>query len=172
MVFDLDNLMWSPEMYHLWGGGGAPFEALPNGNVADRSATEVVLMGNIREVLVELHTAEEWEQTHVCVASTCDEPNWAFECMDKMVINGKRLVEYIDAKEVHKGDKAGHFRSISRALGVDFSEMIFFDDQHYNLETVSKLGVTTYFVPEGGVTREVWEKMLATFPSPGAIIRC
>ena len=27
VVFDLDGCVWDPEMYELWGSGGAPFKA-------------------------------------------------------------------------------------------------------------------------------------------------
>mmetsp|Transcript_15826 Transcript_15826/g.30596 ORF Transcript_15826/g.30596 Transcript_15826/m.30596 type:complete len:185 (+) Transcript_15826:337-891(+) len=176
VVFDLDNLTWYPEMYHLWGGkSGSPFRALENGNVADRGGTEVYLMGSIREILQELDSDEKWFHTSVAVASTCDEPEWARECMQKIIVDkeaGRPLEDYIGVSEIHKGSKSGHFRTIASQTGVKFEEMVFFDDQRYNCDVVSKLGVTCYLVPTGGVTRAVWNKMLGTFPSPGKTISC
>lgn len=43
IVLDLDGTIWGPEMYQLW-GGGAPFTLLENGNVKDRSGTEVKVL--------------------------------------------------------------------------------------------------------------------------------
>jgi len=176
VVFDLDNLLWFPEMYHLWGGGGAPFTTEDGGDVLrDRKGEALELLGDIRKILIELDTLPTWKDCAVCCASTCDEPEWARECIQKFVIDpiaGTNLAHYFSVSEIHKGSKAGHFRNIQAATGVPFQEMVFFDDQKYNCDSVSKLGVTCYLVPDGGVTERVWKRMLDTFPKPGTIFRC
>jgi magnesium-dependent phosphatase 1 len=85
VVFDLDNCVWTPELYELWGGGGAPFTALPCGAVRDRAGTKVELLGAVRTVLAELRSSPLWAGVPVCVASCCDEPAWAHECMSKLL---------------------------------------------------------------------------------------
>lgn len=53
-VFDLDNCVWFPEMYQLW-GGGSPFREGKNGDLADCSGERVYLMGDVSveiEILV------------------------------------------------------------------------------------------------------------------------
>jgi hypothetical protein len=37
LVFDLDGCVWDPEMYELWGGGGAPFKANKDGTLSDKA---------------------------------------------------------------------------------------------------------------------------------------
>ena len=49
--------------------------------VQDRSGTRVYLMGDVRSIFHELATSDKWKETEVCVASRCDEPRWADECI-------------------------------------------------------------------------------------------
>ena len=81
LVFDLDGCTWWPEMYHLWGGGGSPFTLAANGNVKDRGNTTVEIMADLREILQEIKSQPQWNQTKFAVASSCDEPSWARECI-------------------------------------------------------------------------------------------
>jgi hypothetical protein len=37
LVFDLDGCVWDPEMYELWGGGGAPFKPNKDGTLSDKA---------------------------------------------------------------------------------------------------------------------------------------
>ena len=71
-----------------------------------------------------------------------------------------------------QGSKDNHFRSLKKESGIDFDEMIFFDDQMGNCQTVSKLGVTAVLTPNG-VTRALWEKGMKQFQSgqKGSIVR-
>ena len=68
-----------------------------------------------------------------------------------------------------KGSKDNHFRSLKKETGIDYDQMIFFDDQMGNCQTVSKLGVTVVYTPDG-VTRQSFEEGLEKFPAPGQII--
>ena len=84
LVFDLDGCLWAPEMYELWGRGGAPFTLTKNGNLKDRGGEEIELLGDVRNIMLELKTDEKWKDTVIGVASTCDEPSWARECIEKV----------------------------------------------------------------------------------------
>ena len=53
----------------------------------DRGGVKVYLMGDARSVLTELATDERFAQTHVATASSCDEPEWAFECLKKFTLD-------------------------------------------------------------------------------------
>merc|ERR1711955_68175 len=86
LVFDLDGCVWDPEMYELWGGGGAPFKVLQNGNLSDRSGTAVRLLGDVRQIMYELKRSNQWSNTVIAVASSCDEPSWAKECIQKFPV--------------------------------------------------------------------------------------
>ena len=70
-VFDLDGCVWEPEMYEMW-GGGSPFTTQKNGNVKDKKGEEVFFLGDVRNILYELHTDPKFKDSIVGVASTCD----------------------------------------------------------------------------------------------------
>eukprot|EP01065_Artemidia_motanka_P007069 TRINITY_DN13473_c0_g1_i1.p2 TRINITY_DN13473_c0_g1~~TRINITY_DN13473_c0_g1_i1.p2 ORF type:complete len:125 (+),score=19.29 TRINITY_DN13473_c0_g1_i1:28-402(+) len=69
VVFDLDGCVWYPEMYHLWGGGGAPFKQAAGGDLTDNAGTNVRLMGDVRAIMTSLHRDAQWKGTAVAVAS-------------------------------------------------------------------------------------------------------
>jgi magnesium-dependent phosphatase 1 len=73
-VFDLDGCVWYPEMFMLWGKGGAPFTPEESGDVKSAGGEDVYLMGDCRDIMRELATESKWKDTVVAVASKCDEP--------------------------------------------------------------------------------------------------
>ncbi|KAA8495313.1 Magnesium-dependent phosphatase 1 [Porphyridium purpureum] len=162
LVFDLDGTLWRPEMYELW-GGGAPFKPNKDGNVVDRSGTEVRLLGNSRSLLLELRTDERWKDTQVAVASRTDEPTWAEECMQKiMIADGMNMKSTIDIEEIYKGNKVHHFRALHEKTGIPYDQMIFYDNETANCHDVGTLGVLCIFTPRG-MTDGIWQQSLEQF---------
>eukprot|EP00756_Hemistasia_phaeocysticola_P052592 Hpha_TRINITY_DN27850_c0_g1::TRINITY_DN27850_c0_g1_i1::g.194000::m.194000/K17619/MDP1; magnesium-dependent phosphatase 1 len=172
IIFDLDGCVWYPEMYHLWGGGGAPFKAGPEGDVTDRQGTRVRMLGNLRGVLREIHQDERWRKTVVGVASCTDEPEWARECLEKLqVCEGLRMGDMLEqrAVQIYKGSKKTHLRKIADNLGCSPEDIVFFDNERHNLSVVQPLGVTCVYTPEGMDERS-WRLAAENFPSPGRIV--
>jgi len=172
VVFDLDGCVWDPEMYELWGSGGAPFKLRSDSNLSDRSGTVVRLLGDVKNIMREFKTEEKWSGITIAVASSCDEPSWARECIKKFPVSEDlKLADVFDADniEIYKRCKSTHLRNISKQTGVDLKEMIFFDNQYGNCQDVAKVGVTSVYTPDG-VTRKAFDEGLAKFPSPGQII--
>ena len=172
LVFDLDGCTWWPEMYHLWGGGGAPFKVTSGDHLSDRAGTVVRIMADLKSILKEVKTNQKWSNTKVAVASSCDEPSWARECIKLFPIDEKlKLKDIFDPNitEIYKGSKSGHLREISKKANVPLNEMIFFDNEWGNCQTVAKIGVTVVYTPKG-VTKELFDEALERFPAPGEII--
>ena len=172
LVFDLDGCTWWPEMYHLWGGGGSPFTPTSGGNVKDRGDTTVRIMADLRDILIEIKSDEKWNETKIAVASSCDEPSWARECIRLISIGDKyKLKDIFDPNltEIYKGQKSRHLKSISEKSGCPLGEMVFFDNEWGNCQTVARIGVTVVYTPKG-VTRQLFQEVLDQFPSPGQII--
>ena len=176
LVFDLDGCVWDPEMYELWGGGGSPFTIAKDGNLSDRSGTTVRLLGDIRKIMYEFKTDPKWSDAIIAVASSCDEPSWAKECIQKFPVgfDGKLKLKDIFSQshiEIYKSSKDHHLQNIKKKCSDDisFQDFIFFDNQKNNCVTVSKLGVTVVYTPDG-VTRQSFEEGLEKFPAPGQII--
>ena len=64
--------------------------------------------------------------------------------------------------EISYADKATHFESLQRKTGLEFEQMCFFDNEHWNIRGVSDLGVKCFHTPEG-MTRAAWEEALNSF---------
>jgi len=157
VAFDLDGTIWSPDMYMLW-GGGSPFSFVNNYNLLDRSGQKVKLLGISGEILDTINTKEEWSDTKVAWVSCTDEPSWADECMNKFKTPmDVPLVERVHEQCIFKDNKRVHFQELKKRTGVEFVDMIFFDNEKYNIESVSKLGVCSVYCPDG-MTRAIWEK--------------
>ena len=62
----------------------------------------------------------------------------------------------------YKGSKKGHLTNIKNKSGIDFSHMIFFDDDPANIRDVQSLGVLSVLTPQG-VTRKHFEDGLEAF---------
>ena len=176
LVFDLDGCVWDPEMYELWGGGGSPFKVLKNGNLSDRSGTIVRLLGDVRQIMAEFRTDTKWSGSVIAVASSCDEPSWARECIQKFPVGTDNQFTLKDIFapnyiEIYKSSKDNHLKSIQEKCeeGISFKDMIFFDNQYGNCQTVAKLGVTVVYTPDG-VTRKAFDEGVNAFPAPGEII--
>ncbi|CAJ1416608.1 unnamed protein product [Effrenium voratum] len=162
VVFDLDACCWYPEMYML--RRGAALRRSPDPNVLKTSGNEAVrLLGNVRHIWKELHGSSIFSGTRVAVASRCDEPAWGRECLQKfMVEEGVSMWEVAEnghLVEIFKSSKQEHFRRLAAKTGVAFEDMLFFDDDPYNIQDVSRLGVTCVETPDG-VTAESWEEGL------------
>jgi magnesium-dependent phosphatase 1 len=65
-------------------------------------------------------------------------------------------------QQIFPGDKSAHFRALREETGVAFHDMIFFDDEHRNIESVSRLGVAAHLVP-GGMNAKLVEAALRTW---------
>ena len=72
--------------------------------------------------------------------------------------------QVVSLSEIHKGSKADHLRNIARDSGVALRDMVFFDNEKHNCNTVQGVGVTSVHTPRG-VTMAEFEHALARFPS-------
>ena len=151
-VFDLDDTIWHPEMYLLRGGG--PFtKDKKSGRVFDRSGEEVMLYPAARDCLRTLATSEEWKDALVCYASRCHETDWANACMRLLDVDkGLNVASCFSApfKGIFMGgSKQGHFEVLKQKTGIDYEDMIFFDNERWTITEVSQLGVTCVYTPNG-----------------------
>lgn len=72
----------------------------------DRSNETVYLMADVKSIMHELGTSEKWRNSIVAVASCCDEPKWAVECINKFPIGDDLTLEDVfKHKEIYKSRK-------------------------------------------------------------------
>ncbi len=57
-------------------------------------------------------------------------------------------------------NKRPHFDSIRQKFGVEFSQMVFFDNQSDNVALAKSMGITAVYVP-GGLTKASWNEVIA-----------
>lgn len=66
-------------------------------------------------------------------------------------------------KEIYPGNKKTHFSRIRGASGVEYSEMLFFDDEPRNIRDLTQVGVVSILVPKTGVNKKLLKDGLAQF---------
>jgi magnesium-dependent phosphatase 1 len=69
-------------------------------------------------------------------------------------LGGKQALAAFDYLEMYPGSKTNHFRKLQKSSGVEFQEMLFFDDESRN-RNVEELGVVMQLVRSGVSVREV-----------------
>ncbi|OQS06110.1 hypothetical protein THRCLA_01834 [Thraustotheca clavata] len=177
IVFDLDFTLWYPEMYELV---GAPFRRNKHGVVSARDGEEVHLFDDAHAVLTEIASLPEFRETQVAVASSTTYPHWARECMsliqvrnaempkkNKKTKEAKVLNAFIDYQAIYPKNKKVHFKQLHEESGVPYEDMLFFDNEHYNIVNVQQLGVVCAYCPDG-LSYQVWREGMDRFQSKEA----
>jgi magnesium-dependent phosphatase 1 len=165
IAFDLDGTIWSPDMYELWGGGGAPFSYAKNGrDLVDRRGTNVIILGISDVVLHELKNNENFSEIKVAWVSCTDEPDWADECLRKFKTSGgSSFKSCADSSQIFQSNKQRHFEYLKKEFpNIEYNEMLFFDNEYRNIVNVSKLEVKCVHCANG-ITQSAWNEGLSLF---------
>lgn len=152
----------SPDMYELW-GGGSPFTIIdPLKELKDKAGQSVHLLGNTASLLYDLKVYAP----HVKLAwvSCTDEPAWAKECLSKFETkDGESISTCIHSSQIFKAIKQKHFNNLKKEFPeIGYEEMLFFDNERGNIETVSQLKVKCVYCPDG-MSEEIWKRGLSMF---------
>ena len=137
-VFDLDFTLW--DAGGTWCDATNPPYYWSNGALLDQSNNEIELYPDVILVLEELKK----NNRKIAAASRTFEPSWAQDLLHLFDID-----KYFDLKEIYPSSKIQHFSKIKNHFGIDYSDMVFFDDEHRNIHEVGKLGVEAVFVDDG-----------------------
>jgi magnesium-dependent phosphatase 1 len=137
-VFDLDFTLWDA------GGGWCdttnPPYAWKNGKLLDSSGDWIRLYDDVIEILENLKAHKKF----IVAASRTYQPVWAQDLLHLFDID-----KYFDLKEIYPTGKTKHFKRIQNHFRLPYSEMVFFDDEHRNIDEVGRLGVESVFVTNG-----------------------
>jgi magnesium-dependent phosphatase 1 len=93
----------------------------------------------------------------VAAASRTSAPDLGREMLQKLLIphsssKTQRAIDVFDNLQIYPGSKTTHFERIHRDTGIDYGDMLFFDDESRN-KNVETLGVVMWLVRDG-VSRE------------------
>jgi len=155
IVFDLDNTLWTPELYQL--------RRLDRSNQIPVAGSDVELFDGAKEVLENilpnLRGGDGDKKPILAIASRTNRVDWAENLLDQF-----QLRDRFDAIEIFPGIKTNHFSKIQRLAKVPFHEMMFFDDardgKYGNCEPVAAMGVFCVHCPDGLRTKDIFERAL------------
>ncbi|XP_069113251.1 magnesium-dependent phosphatase 1-like [Argopecten irradians] len=154
IIFDLDYTLW-PFWVDRKVNVEPPFNRTPDGKVFDARSREIRSFPDIEHILKKLKNSN----FKLAIAS---------EAFNKEEV--RRLVTYFgwdiyfDHMEVYPGSKITHLLTIKKESGVDFPDMMFFDDERDHLSEVAHtcLGVTCIWANRG-VSEEILEEGFKAF---------
>jgi len=155
IVFDLDNTLWTPELYQL--------RRLERSNQIPVAGRDVELFSGAKEMLESvIPNLPGDEKPILAIASRTNKVEWAEDLLDQF-----QLRDMFGAIEIFPGIKTNHFSKISRRTKVPFHEMMFFDDardgRYGNCEPVAAMGVFCVHCPDGLRTKDVFEHALELY---------
>ena len=139
VVFDLDFTLW--DCGGLWVDCAAhPFRENGSGQVVDSAGRILKLYEDVIGILDWL----EDQSILMGLASRTERPAWACNLLDLFAIRNR-----FHFSEIYPGSKITHFKQLREDSGLEFADMIFFDDESRNVEEVGSLGVYTVGVRNG-----------------------
>ncbi|KAF2153895.1 magnesium-dependent phosphatase-1 [Myriangium duriaei CBS 260.36] len=148
-VFDLDYTLWP-----LWVDCHVSGPLKPLGSdgllVRDRSGSDFGLFPDVAGLLVQIRDAG----CTIAAASKTPTPDRAREMLRFLKVGGKPMKDWFDVLEIYPNDKRVHFKKIREKTGLEYEEMVFFDDESVN-RNVETLGVTMRLVRDGVTVDEV-----------------
>ncbi|KAG5883830.1 hypothetical protein JTB14_033751 [Gonioctena quinquepunctata] len=154
IVFDLDYTLWP---FWVDTHVSPPFKKGSNGTITDSAGTRITCYPHVPEVLKNLYE----EGYTMAIASRTTELKGACQLIQLF-----GWEKYFRHKEIFPGGKVTHFNNIKSQSGVEFDDMIFFDDEQRNIRDISELGVVSILVKDGVSKAEIEEgkkRLTATF---------
>ena len=153
IVFDLDLTLWP---FRVDKSTTSPFHLSRKGNVTDAKGKVLKTFPSVSEVLKELLD----NKYVLAIASRIEDIAGVYQLLHLF-----EITHYFAYKEIYPGSKTSHFQKLRAKSGVDYSDMLFFDDDKRNVRDVSRLGVTVLQVPDSGITSAVVKSGLSLFAS-------
>ena len=140
IVFDLDLTLWHCAPLLWCDQLTLPLLRTASGQVFASCRNEIRLYPEVPDLLTRLISGGHL----LGLASRTSAPDIARELLELLGIG-----HHFAHQQIYPGDKSAHFRALHAETGVAFRDMIFFDDEQRNIESVSRLGVAAHLVPNG-----------------------
>jgi len=173
IVFDLDDCLWSPEMYTLRAKPSIPVEGDLNSDPTLRESERekgtvgmkvppngptVRLFDGARKALREIVFDPKYEGVILAAASSSEEPSYSHACLEGIeVLPGLFLRDMIQYDQIGRtghltSRKTTHFRALHEESNVPYNEMLFFDDCNWGdhcADVTANFGVVSQRTPRG-----------------------
>ena len=182
IVFDLDDCLWTPEMYTLPQKPSNEIQGVVNEDTGDRgvvgvqcgsSGPTVKLFSDARRVLQRIHNERDttFQHTQFAVASSSEEPSYSRSCLEKIdILPGVKMKSLFPYQQIGRtgaltSRKTTHFDGLKRESNIEFPDMLFFDDCNWGdhvgdlHKTYGVIGVRTPY----GLTWDQFEEGLQSF---------
>jgi magnesium-dependent phosphatase 1 len=147
IVFDLDLTLWHCGRMLWCDQLTPPLRLAQQGRVLSACGNQVSLCPEVPQLLDELDSAGH----SLALASRTSAPDIAGQLLDLLGID-----HHFPHRQIYPGDKTAHFHALHEETGVAFDDMLFFDDEPRNIDSVSRLGVAAHLVNHG-MTRADFE---------------
>ncbi|MBW0506947.1 hypothetical protein O181_046662 [Austropuccinia psidii MF-1] len=146
IVFDLDYTLWP-----FWVDTHLSPPIKPSQDqlkVIDRSGQVYGFYPQVQDILIAL----KQKGIIIALASRTHAPNLARQILKYIKITSSScqnsVIKYFDNLQIYPGNKLTHFQTIHRDTGIEYHDMLFFDDEARN-KNVETLGVVMYLVNNG-----------------------
>ncbi|KAI9770421.1 MAG: hypothetical protein M1840_003307 [Geoglossum simile] len=162
LIFDLDYTLWP---FWVDTHVQAPLKSREAGmRVTDRSGEPFSFYSDVPQILRDARA----RRLPMALASRTETPELARDMLKLLVVDGGRAeggggggegklrgVDCFDYVQIYPGSKTAHIAKIQKQSGVDFADMLFFDDEERNRDVEVELGVLMYLVRDGLTSAEV-----------------
>ena len=146
IVFDLDNTLWTPELYQI---------RQPHVPVIDK---DIRLFEQVVSILEFCKAAN----ISLGIASRTNKVIWAKQLLQDFQLTPTYFMNSHNSIQIYPGSKTTHFAKLKQATGYSYADMMFLDDDvHMNLQEISsQLGVLCVHTPNGVTAEHVYKSLL------------
>jgi magnesium-dependent phosphatase 1 len=143
IVFDLDDCLWSPEMYTLRNKPSIPVEGIIDeksqhrgivGMQVPRNGPVVKLFSEAREILQELVTNPIYTDITLGLASSSEKPTYSWSCLEGIeIVPGTFMKDIFSFAQIGRSAplssrKTTHFSLLQQESSIPYHQMLFYDD--------------------------------------------
>ncbi|KAK4877334.1 hypothetical protein RN001_009840 [Aquatica leii] len=150
IVFDLDYTLWP---FWMHSQVNPPFSKSVSGAVLDSKG---ITIKHYEEVPKVLETLKQKGYV-LAIASRTPKVNSAQQLIELFDWN-----KYFTYKEIYPGRKTMHFSKVRTQSGIQFDDMLFFDDELRNIYDLRSAGVVSVLVRDG-VNQEIVNRGLKDY---------
>lgn len=149
VIFDLDDTLWTPELYQI------------RQMQCPTPGKEISLFSDVPAVLRMLQQPKSKQSIILAIASRTNKGEWARQLLQDFNLDGTSLDGMFPQQEIFTGSKKEHMANLKKKTGVDYNEMVFFDDdERLNLKEISQqLGMLCGHCPKG-MTMALFQKTM------------